>query len=586
MTDPTPIAIGVVVKSSPATIQIKIGDHAVYESHKTSLQIGKYVKIQDGNSKYVIGLIRDAEAVEPKEGEPIRFFMNIQPVGSLHDDMFERGGFVLPSPMEPVFLMDETTLALMFSERGAYTFPFGVLAQDPRVPFKIDGNRFFSKHVAIVGSTGSGKSCTVAKILQELVGICDCKNLHKDAQKNSHVIIFDMHSEYPSAFKMHADEKFTLNVLDPSTLRLPYWLMNSEELEALFIESNEQNSHNQISQFKRAVILNKEKHNPGITNVTYDSPLYFSIREVHKFIQNMNAEVIGKMDGEGKPKLKDGTLVEDLNSYFDKVHEFIPSSTSKDAKACNGPFHGEFDRFISRMETKISDRRLGFLLEANVPYPSSANFADILQQFLGYMSKSNITIVDLSGIPFEVLGISVSLIARLIFDFAFHYTKLKSVKQELNDVPFMLVCEEAHNYVPRDGGAEYKASRKSIERIAKEGRKYGLSLMIVSQRPSEVSETICAQCNNFIALRLTNVNDQNYVRSLLPDNMSGVADVLPILSSGECLVVGDATSTSSVIRLAMPNPAPRSQSIAFHERWKEDWKSIRFEDVVDHWRAK
>jgi DNA helicase HerA-like ATPase len=132
-----------------------------------------------------------------------------------------------------------------------------------------------------------------------------------------------------------------------------------------------------------------------------------------------------------------------------------------------------------------------------------------MKQFVGYLNRSNVTIVDLSGIPFEVLSVTVSLIARLIFDFCFHYSKLRHEATLLNDIPVMLVCEEAHNYVPQNDSAEYRSSRKSIERIAKEGRKYGLSLMVVSQRPSEVSETIFAQCNNFIALRLTNSNDQN-----------------------------------------------------------------------------
>ena len=128
--------------------------------------------------------------------------------------------------------------------------------------------------------------------------------------------------------------------------------------------------------------------------------------------------------------------------------------------------------------------------------------------------------------PFEVLSITVSLITRIIFDFCFHYTKLRYVKEKLNDVPVMIVCEEAHNYVPQNENVAYRASRKSIERIAKEGRKYGLSLMVVSQRPSEVSETIFAQCNNFIALRLTNNNDQNYVKRLFPDNSSSLSRMI------------------------------------------------------------
>ena len=182
------------------------------------------------------------------------------------------------------------------------------------------------------------------------------------------------------------------------------------------------------------------------------------------------------------------------------------------------------------------------------------------------------------------MSITVSLVSRLVFDFAFHYSKLKHSIDEKNDVPFLIVCEEAHNYIPRTGGAEYKASRKSLERIAKEGRKYGLSLMVVSQRPSEVSETIFSQCNNFISLRLTNVNDQNYVKALMPENSNAIADILPNLGPGECLIVGDATIIPSVVKLDMPNPEPKSQSIRFQDEWQKDWKDASFENVIKRWK--
>jgi hypothetical protein len=207
-----------------------------------------------------------------------------------------------------------------------------------------------------------------------------------------------------------------------------------------------------------------------------------------------------------------------------------------------------------------------------------------MQQFLGYLNKANVTIIDLSGVPFEMLSITVSLISRLIFDFCFHYSKMKHEQGILNDVPVMIVCEEAHNYVPSSNEAAYKSSRKSIERIAKEGRKYGLSLMVVSQRPSEVSDTIFAQCNNFVALRLTNNDDQNYVRRLFPDNSNSITDVLPNLAPGECVVVGDAVLLPAVVQISKPKPEPHSQSVKFHQEWKCPWRDVTFADVIARWR--
>lgn len=575
--------IGSVIESATNSILIRIDDDASFESNKSEIQIGKYLQVKDGNLNYVICAIQNIKA-----NENDKYVINTQPIGLFADNEFKQGSSSLPSPTELAYIIDDSVMNVIFSKDSDFSFEFGTLIQNQSIKLHINGDKFFSKHIGIVGSTGSGKSCTVAKIIQDVVGINQGKNINKGQQKNSHVILFDIHSEYKSAFSIESDEKFNLNVLDVDELKLPYWLMNSEELESLFIESNEQNSHNQVSQFKKAVILNKEKHNPTLNKITYDTPVYFSIEEVYNYIFNMNNEVINKIENEEqKPKLSDGNLVSDTNLYFDKIYDFITASTAKATKASNGAFTGEFNRFLSRLDTKIHDKRLSFLLQPIKPDKSlyhTNDFAVILKQFLGYLNKSNITIIDLSGIPFEVLSITVSLVSRLVFDFAFHYSKLKHQIQENNDIPFLIVCEEAHNYIPKLGGAEYKASKKSIERIAKEGRKYGLSLMVVSQRPSEVSDTIFSQCNNFVALRLTNINDQSYVKNLLPNNANSITDILPTLSAGECLIVGDSTPMPAIVKMEMPNPAPKSESIKFHNKWSENWKEIVFEDVIKRWK--
>lgn len=584
--------VGKVIESTPNLISVIIDEDNILEDNKDVLQIGKYLKIREGNSNFVIGTIQNIKLTDGND-ESSKYIVQIQPIGALNDEgEFSQGGLRLPSPTEEAYLMKYEELQNIFSKNEQFSFKFGVLSQNKDIDMYIDGNKFFGKHIGIVGSTGSGKSCTVAKILQDVVGINNNCNMHKIEQKNSHIIIFDIHDEYKKAFTLSEDQEFNLNVLNVDTLKLPYWLMNSEELEALFIESGENNSHNQISQFKNAVIKNKIRHNPSLdeSRITYDTPVYFDINEVYNYICNMNNEVINKKANEEHlPKLQCGTLITDRIEYFDSKKSFIPYSTAAATKASNGPFNGEFERFISRLETKLNDKRLDFLLK---PYKDSSNeemyksddFKEILKQFLGYLNSSNVTIIDLSGIPFEVLSITISLISRLVFDFAFHYSKIKHSIGSKNDIPFMIVYEEAHNYIPKQAGSEYKAAKKSIERIAKEGRKYGLSLMVVSQRPSEVSDTIFSQCNNFAVLRLTNVNDQSYVKHILPNNTSSIADVLPTLSCGECLVVGDSVPLPSIVKLEKPNPEPESESIAFHNEWSKEWNNVNFEDVINRWR--
>lgn len=584
--------IGQVLSCAPEAIVVAVDDLKVFEEQKVNLQVGRYLRIAQGNNDFTVAAIRNVRGVSPqeKDGKPEwQFLIECQALGTLvGGKTFERGSVLLPVPTEPAFVADEDTLGKLFAEDADYQFPLGQLSLNKSIALKINGDRFFSKHIAVVGSTGSGKSCTVARILHDTVGIGTQKNLNFGKQNNSHIVIFDIHDEYSAAFALSKDQAFTLNRLDIDSLCLPYWLMNSEELESMFIESNEENSHNQVSQFKLAVILNKERHNPSIKEMTYDTPVYFSIDEVYQYIENMNREIIGRLDGENKPKLSDGTLVEDRKDfYFDKVCMFVPQSTANATKATNGTFNGEFNRFVSRLETNLADKRLRFLLHPSKkdgkPFKTD-DFEEIMKQFLGYLNKANVTIVDLSGIPFEVLSITVSLVSRLVFDFCFHYSKLRHEKDALNDVPVMIVCEEAHNYIPQKDDAAYRSSRKSIERIAKEGRKYGLSLMVVSQRPSEVSDTIFAQCNNFLALRLTNNADQNYVRRLFPDNSNGITDILPNLAPGECVVVGDAVLLPAVVQMPLPDPEPHSQSVRFHQEWKELWRDVTFSDVIGRWR--
>lgn len=587
------IEIGKVISSNPGTIHILLNSIEDFERNKAKIKISRYICIEDGNDLKILASIQNVSAVQSNDANTISYTIACSPIGCYYETdngiSFRQGGVNLPSPTEPAYLPDDEVINAIFSSNDNFSFYVGSLSNNQTVNYFVDGNRFFGKHIAVVGSTGSGKSCAVARLLQNIMKIKEGHNENAGNLKNAHVIIFDIHSEYQSAFTLAEQEGFQLNCLDVEKLCLPYWLMNSQELEALFIESNEMNSHNQISQFKKAVILSKEKHNPDMEHITYDTPVYFDICEVYRYIKNKNSEVINKNDTMPHlPKRNNGTVIDNADQiYLTEEIQFAATSTAKDNKASNGPYNGEFERFVTRLETKLSDKRLKFITASQKPNGEqykTEDFGEILKQFLGYIDKCNVTIIDLSAIPFEVLSIVVSLLSRIIFDFAFHYSKIKHTAGLVNDIPFMLVCEEAHNYIPKNGGAEYAASKHSIERIAKEGRKYGLNLMVVSQRPSEVSETIFSQCNNFIVLKLTNVNDQSCIKNLLPDNNSSLVDVLPTLAAGECLVVGDAVPLPAVVKMDMPNPVPNSSNVNVYDEWNKDWIDIVFDDVIRRWR--
>ncbi len=585
MTDITNMAS--VVGVSPDLIQIEVSSTEEYAQLDQQLEIGSYLKIADDNGSAVVAIIqsyRIRDQAGTSDGTQITtptFLIDAQPVGRLEGGKFRRGGKQITIPPKHVEIASSALLSEIYDTvEDDKKFGFGMLAQDEAVRVVVDGDKFFGKHIGVVGSTGSGKSCTVAKILQEGMKPSDTQ---KDAGilNNSHIIIFDLHGEYKTAFPK-------ARVMGVDELRLPYWLMNSEELEEMFIESNEQNSHNQVSQFRQAVIENKERHAGGaVGKISYDSPVYFSLVEVINYLRNLNSEIIGKGPNENKPKLLNGDLVHKRSDeYFDEEREFALASQSTATKASAGPFHGEFNRFLMRLEGRQNDRRLDFLLaptkNGGAEYKTD-DLPDLLQWFIGYgTDKTNVTIIDLSGIPFEVLSVVVSLMTRLIFTFNFHLKKVKKAEDK-RELPFLLVYEEAHNYVPQSEGAKYGSVKKAIERIAKEGRKYGISLMIVSQRPSEISETVFSQCNNFVAMRLTNPTDQRYVKRLLPDNLNAITDALPSLERQEAILIGDAISVPSLVRVDDIEHRPDSHDIKFHTEWKLDWLDVDMAMALARW---
>jgi DNA helicase HerA-like ATPase len=586
MTDITRMAS--VVGVAPNQILIEVSSTEEYAQLQQRLEIGSYLKISDDSGSAMIAIVqsyRIRDQVPSADGTDVSqptFVIEAQPVGRLEDDKFRRGGKQIAIPPKYVAIASSELLADIYDAvEPAKRFSFGVLAQDTSVRVFLDGDKFFGKHIGVVGSTGSGKSCTVAKILQEGISPSS-EQARKGILNNSHIIVFDLHGEYPTAFS-------GARVIGVEDLKLPYWLMNSEELEEMFIESNEENSHNQISQFRQAVIENKEHYAVAGAEgrISYDSPVYFSLTEVVNYLRNLNNEVIGKLEGENVPKLADDTLVKKrADHYFEREHRFVAASTAKDAKASNGPFNGEFARFLMRLDGRQTDRRLDFLLTPRKDDGSeykTTDFGALLEQLIGYGdSTTNVTIIDLSGIPFDVLSVVVSLMTRLIFTLNFHLKKVRKPEDE-GELPFLLVYEEAHNYIPRSEGARYSSVKKAIERIAKEGRKYGISLMIVSQRPSEISETVFSQCNNFVAMRLTNPTDQRYVKRLLPDDLGAITDALPSLERQEAIVIGDSGSVPSLLIVDEITDLPDSNDIAFHTEWKLDWLDQEFKVALERW---
>ncbi|QXP71236.1 ATP-binding protein [Polaribacter sp. R2A056_3_33] len=583
---------GEVIAVLPNKVKIKVDDLNAFKGAE-QLKVGSYIQIADNeNSSIKLIAIIESFLIEVNETGDRKYLIEANPLGTIEDGNFRRGGDSIalpPKEATKASVEDIRSIYASGSKESKYErFCFAELAQSPkeRIEVPVNGNKFFNKHFAIVGSTGSGKSHTTAKVLQNATKEkkSDFKGLN-----NSHIIIFDIHSEYSTAFP-------NANIINIDDLVLPYWLLNADELEELFLESGDNNNYNQSSILRAIITENKESNNPGVGKVYFDSPLKFDINEVLNCFYNLKKETVNsdnELDIQISPSSKIfASEKEKYEHYFKAVYDF--SNTRRSSAAAghgisNGIFaDGKIDKFISRLSAKVNNPRLQQFLFGSKS--KTITFEDTLKQFLGYgyketvrkNAKSNVTIIDLSGVPFEVLSITVSLISRLLFDFAYYYKKNLGD----NDIPLLLVYEEAHKYVPKSDLARFKSSRASIERIAKEGRKYGISLAIVSQRPSELSETIFSQCNNFIAMRLTNPEDQNYVKRLLPDSLGSVTDILPSLQSGEALLIGEATVMPSIIKIDRCEHEPSSNDILYLEKWKNEWNSkIDFKDITAKWMS-
>jgi len=422
-------------------------------------------------------------------------------------------------------------------EIGKYTI-------DKNAKAFLDGNKLFQRHASLLGSTGSGKSWTVAALLEQ-AAILPSANL----------IVFDLHGEYREltyARHLRIPGPEELGRADTALLYLPYWLLNAEELQAMFIDRSEFSAHNQVMAFQDTVVAEKKRtlESLGKTEVlnafTLDSPVPFEIGKVIAELKRMNEEM-------------------------------VPGANNKEKK---GPFNGVFDRLIPRLTSKTDDKRYGFLFQA----PDSEHKYDamsvMMKRLMDYSeSKAQIKIIDFSEVPSDILPVIIGLVARIIYQVQFWTDRDKRT-------PIAFVCDEAHLYLPKKDGKNPVEQRaiENFEKIAKEGRKYGVALFVVSQRPSDVSTTILSQCNNVIALRLTNGDDQATVRRLMPESLEGLMDTLPILDIGEALVVGDAVLLPSRIRIHPPKEKPLSVTVDFWDEWNKTPDTPDFTKAVENMR--
>lgn len=476
-------------------------DHAV--------EIGNIVRLHRTGGRtfgIVTTLRRDGRRYEDD-----RRLVEIKLLGEISDDtaLFQCGVSKHPALDSPIYMASQDELLVIYRQPDVATVRLGTLRQAHSLPAYAVTDQLLGKHFAILGTTGAGKSCAVTVLLRAILA----------SNPYGHIVMLDPHNEYGQAFGDRAE------LLNPKTLKLPYWLLNFEEISEVLVNKEAAESAYAESAILRDAILRARKvafgEEKNSDHITVDTPVPYRLSDLISVIK------------------------EEMGA-FNRAESVAP-----------------FQHLISRIERIASDRRFSFMFSSFMVQDS---MAQVLSSILRLpVREKPVTIIDLSGMPSEIVDVVVSVLFRLVFEFALWTDRKKAP-------PILLVCEEAHRYVPRDDEAAFAPTKRAISRIAKEGRKYGLSLGLVTQRPAELSVSSLSQCNTIVALRMSNEHDLNFVQHAIPESSRWLTETMPSLNTREAVVIGAGVAVPMHIRFdeLAPEHRPASTTPPFSAAWQGD----------------
>ena len=448
---------------------------------------------------------------------------------------FERGVTTFPLPRQSVYITPRAELQCILRSKRKSLINIGEHVGSGGAHCYADMNELIGKHTAILGATGTGKSGAVATILHAILDHGKIINQDKDDKAwNPKIIILDPHDEYGGTF-----EKSKRVCADEGSLSLPYWLLNFDETFGLFVGGSKYIAHVKASILEDALLIARREYVSEAQDkkITVDSPVPYNLDTLIRLI--------------------------------------------KDDKRMGAPANEARISIPKNIEALKADPRFDFMMSNS---EGQDNFVEVIRQFL--RDDNSVCVINLSGLPNEIAGRTGSIIARTLFSL-----KIWQERIERERSPVLIVCEEAHRYVPNQGDSQYRASQDAIRRIAKEGRKYGIGLFLVSQRPAEVEPTVLSQCNSWIVLRTTNSEDREQVQGFLPDSLEGLAKVLSGLRHKEAIFVGQAASLPSRILMTdlveKGKPLPCSHDIDYEEGWQHAiLTDTHLKEVAERWRTK
>ena len=655
----------------------KSGYYDIYEVAK----VNSYVIVPIGSDK-IVALITRVKTFEDSEIEKstggIKFSKSKRHLiatmlGTItEENKYEEGIYNYPVLDNPVWYIIKEDLEKIFDSSSKknidcqkdFYLPIGKNGSFKDYDIKINPDKFFTKHSAILGNTGSGKSCTVTSILQSLFNYNYSKEIDKENKlKSATIIIFDTNGEYKSAFEGY--ENINAFTISEEGMKVPYWFMNYEDFEYLFEPSagtqapilkkalgllkNEKNilENEKISELEMEYLLKLQKgcqsKNQELEKIIwYELEDYLKFKILTKEVK-LKIKINSILKEKGKCKPNNGFInhrlppkkIIFLQMRLDKVLKKMISKETKNYQNIDSPKFFDFSELIdkgldeaiesidenkNRYREYVSSLKLrlaSFMSDMRKAEPlifnenslhSDKKINNYLEIFFKYIfgdkdmidgnlfseykkknkekidKKNQIIILDLSLLPFELLETITGLIGRLILEFTQRINKVEEYKDKRGEYPIALILEEAQNYIPEvDKNGKKSITKKVFEKIAREGRKFGVSLIVSSQRPSELSKTILSQCNTFIVHKLQNPEDQRYIRQIVSSANEELLNQLPILPQQHAIIMGEAVRTPSQVKINDITKKPDSNNPKFIEQWLKEKSEIEIKPVTDKW---
>lgn len=594
MSDQVHTIIGQVKSVNGSRLSIKLSD-----DFKSSMpiingivyrigQIGSFVRIPLGYA-HLYGIVTQAgaDAIPEKligkdsfeDAQQGSRWISVVLVGERVRNRFERGVIQYPTPDDEVHLVTIDDLKIIYSEiDNESSLTVGQISASESLPAHIDLNKFLSRHSAIVGSTGSGKSNTVSIILDAIAS--------NKKFKSSRILLIDPHGEYNETLKSHS-KVFKIGADTTNNeceLKIPFWALPFSELFSVFPGTLKETASDSIRVNIQERKITSAKHltkPPLEHSLNADSPIPFSINELWYDLDDFEKQVFNKVGTGANTELQMADRIE-----LGDPEKLVPSKHHPPAAGGGNPNINKqamgILTYLNGVRNRILDDRYGFLFDLGDYQPDidgkvKKDLDSLLSEWLNH--ESPITILDLSGVPSEIMTSISGTILKIIYDSLFW-------GQELNvggrSQPILLALEEAHSYLK---AGEDSISSRIVQTIAKEGRKYGVGLLLITQRPSELDETVLSQLGSLIALRMTNSKDRAHVGSVMPDDLNDLVSILPSLRTGEGLVMGEAVKIPSRVKFDKTPYAPKSSDPLVSESWiKEKPDSKEYEELMYRWR--